>query len=722
MPRGAPTPIPVDRFFELSLLGLVTSGYLAVAGSGYLDLPTLLLMAAALALRALSILGLTRFRISDRAVTVLTLGYIAFFPVDYIFLSPGLLEATVHLVFFLAAVKILTARTPRDHLYTAVISFLELLAGALLSINLNFFLFLALYLFFAVCAFTSGEIRRSLQRTSGAGVALNRRSWPGIPPRLAGLSLITAAGILALTGALFFLLPRTADAAFRHLISQRYHLPGFSNQVTLGQIGEVKNHSKAVMHVRIYDERGREGSNGARRGALQLKWRGNALKHFDGRQWTNPPSRGDLLPSENGVVSLLTPRQRWRPGSRILYRVDLHAIDTDTLFLAGHAEYLNLAQSVIRTGTDSYRLNYVPSETVRYEVSSVIEEEFPRARRIGEPYVPDPLPLRERHEYLQLPPIDPRIAALALETAGSGDAERQARALEEHLRTQYGYTLKLLSSTVPDPLAHFLFERREGHCEYFAAAMTVMLRSLDIPARLVNGFQSGVYNPVSGLYLVRASDAHSWVEAYLPDRGWTSFDPTPPDPNPPAATLWSQVALYFDAADTFWREWVVSYDLGRQILLASRVENSSRRWGRLWISGLNRQSAAWRNDARDWLRAYGWKVAGAVIFALLLLFAAPRLVRSLRLRRGLRRIRGGEASASDATLVYNRMLEILGKRGHSKPAWLTPHEFAASLPDLELAALVARFTAMYNAVRFGARANSTPELSHLLGEVERHGR
>ena len=78
-----------------------------------------------------------------------------------------------------------------------------------------------------------------------------------------------------------------------------------------------------------------------------------------------------------------------------------------------------------------------------------------------------------------------------------------------------------------DPLADFLFERRKGHCEYFASAMAVMLRTLGIPSRLVTGFQGGAYNPVSGWSVVRASDAHSWVEAWIDGRGWITFDPTP---------------------------------------------------------------------------------------------------------------------------------------------------------------------------------------------------
>src|SRR6185503_4949303 len=133
MPRADASPaVPVERFFQFSLLGLVTSGYLAVAGSGYLDAPTILLTAAGLLLRGLLICGWLDFEISERAATRATLLYSAFYVADYLALSQEFLSATVHLVFFLAIVKVLTARTSRDHLYTAVIAFLELVAAAIL--------------------------------------------------------------------------------------------------------------------------------------------------------------------------------------------------------------------------------------------------------------------------------------------------------------------------------------------------------------------------------------------------------------------------------------------------------------------------------------------------------------------------------------------------------------------------------------------------------------
>src|SRR5260370_17591950 len=99
--------------------------------------------------------------------------------------------------------------------------------------------------------------------------------------------------------------------------------------------------------------------------------------------------------------------------------------------------------------------------------------------------------------------------------------------MEIYLRAHYGDALDLSGSPPPDLLAYSLSDKRAGHCEYFASAMTVMLRSVGIPARIANGFLTGEYNDVGGDFIVRASDAHSWFEVFFPTYGWLTFDPTP---------------------------------------------------------------------------------------------------------------------------------------------------------------------------------------------------
>ena len=109
---------------------------------------------------------------------------------------------------------------------------------------------------------------------------------------------------------------------------------------------------------------------------------------------------------------------------------------------------------------------------------------------------------------------------------------------------------------------------------------------------------------------------------------------------------------------------------------------------------------------------------GALSLAAWIWLLVPPLVRLVRVRRRVQRVRRGQASRGDATLLYERMLAILKRRGYQKPAWFTPAEFAASLADSPLAGGVREFTAAYNALRFGGRTEVAPRLSALLDEME----
>jgi transglutaminase-like putative cysteine protease len=687
----------VERFFQFALWGLVVSGYLAVAGSGYLDAPTVLLTGAGLLVRALLISGALRFGISPKLVVALTLAYVGFFPLDYFFLSRAFIQSTVHLVFFLAVIQILTSRTNRDYFFMATIAFLELLAAAILSTNSNFFLFLALYLLFAMAAFTSAEIRRSMQKR----LTVARSGLRSFHPRLAALTAVITLGILSLTAGLFFMLPRTANAALRRLVSSRFYLPGFSNQVTLGEIGELKATTRPVMHVHF----------AAGHAPANLKWRGATLSDFDGRSWFEPSTDPRWIPAvPKGTFQLADDRQRRRLGPSVNYSVSLNGIDSDVLFFAGRPEFVFLKQlTIMARGDGSYRLGHPPPEGFFYEVYGWL----------GDTEAPDEfLGTRERRQYLSLPALDPRIPELArFAVRGLNNDTDRALAVARYLRRAYGYTLELPSHRVVDPLAYFLFTRKKGHCEYFASAMAVMLRTLGIPARLVTGFQSGIFNPLTELYVIRASDAHSWVEAWLPERGWVTFDPTPPDPSPGANALLTKLALYADAVETFWQEWVVSYDLGHQATLADRMEQASRRVSLRWLDRVFDTGGNW-TSARQWLVRTGlwWLLAFAC--GVLGAWFTPKLWRMWRMRLGVWRLRRGQVSVADATLLYRRVLKLLKRRGYEKPAWLTPYEFACSLPPSETGMLVLQFTSAYNALRFGGQADAAVRLSALLEELE----
>jgi transglutaminase-like putative cysteine protease len=676
------------------LLGLVASGFLALASSGYPDRATVLLTVAALLARALATAGVIRIEIPQSVVTFAALGYVVFFPVDFYFLSKDFLASTVHGVCFLAAVKILTARSHRDYVYTGVVAFLELIGAAMLSFQASFFGWLVLYILFTIAAFTSAEIRRSVQRS-------RRTAYPAGSPRmgwrLTFVACSATCGILAITAGLFLLVPRTARAAAM-LFPNAPHLTGFSNIVDLGTFGEISKDTRPVLHVLAYSQ------------PLppNLRWRGAALSRFDGIRWSEPPVPDSEIPAHYGAAEVAGLLQRSRrDGRRMLYRVEVNTSDTGTLFIAGIPEYINFsAPHLMRTSEDSFRILPVTGDSLQYEVSAH-----------SGPALPEPLPETLRGRYLRLPPVDTRIWSLAREWAGVGSPVEKALRIQHHLRRDFTYTLETSPTPVRDPLARFLFESKKGYCEYFASSMAVMLRTLGIPSRVVTGFQSGYYNDVSGLYVIRASDAHAWVEAWFEDLGWVTFDPTPAGARKNEGSLSDRIGMYFDAADSLWSQWVVAYDLGHQAQLAARVASALRKWNR----PAEGSGARWGANLIPLAKRWGGWVTAFGLLAAILAMGGPAWLRAARCKAAVRRISRQGGSPTDAAILYRRMLDTLERRGYEKPLWFTPAEFARQLPPDE-GRLVERFTVVYNGIRFGGGSTDhragNAELIELLREVQ----
>jgi transglutaminase-like putative cysteine protease len=695
----AVSPFIIHRFYQAALLGLVASGFLAVAITNLLDLPTTALMSAALLLRACHIAGIWRVEIPERAVLWATLGYILFYPLDFWLVSGDFVNATIHLIFFLAALRVLSARSQRDFVYVQLLALLEILAATILSGGLHFLVFLVIFLICGIATLLGSELYRASLRDG----YLVRGGLRGLGRSLAFMSGGLTLGILVITAGFFFVLPRTARAAFQHLISSRYHVPGFSNSLTLGALGEIKQDYTAVMHVKMLSAFAPQN----------LKWRGSALTHFDGRRWFNVRDQADQkLPGDGRLVSLT--RLRPSEARRFHYEVRVKDLATDLLFFAGKPEFLSIRVPVVwRTPVNGFRLLGRPAGSYSYVGYSYVDDiVFDRTPV-------EALSEAEAREYLRLPPLDSRFARLAERWAGRARTkEEEARAIEFGLQKEYRYTLDLGDRVVSDPLAHFLFERKRGHCEYFASAMAVLLRLRGIPSRVATGFQGGVYNPVSGWQVIRAADAHSWVEAYLPNRGWVTFDPTPPDPSPPPATLTTQMNFYLDAMETYWNDWVVGFDQDRQFTLAARFQDSSRSVSGRWLDRMGEAATWFRRDLPDLARRYGPEVFAAFLLIGALVWFGPRLYRDASARWQIRRMRSGAAGAPDAALLYQQMLRLLRRRGLEKPPWLTPAEFARMVPDPGRAVVVADFTAAYNEMRFGRVPGATQRALDALKRLE----
>jgi hypothetical protein len=305
--------------------------------------------------------------------------------------------------------------------------------------------------------------------------------------------------------------------------------------------------------------------------------------------------------------------------------------------------------------------------------------------RAGTANVP---PLENKDRYLQLPQnLDPRVADLAREITKDGTTPyEKASLIESYLRRKYRYTLNLTWTPGPQPLPMFLFDAKTGHCEYFASAMAILGRAAGIPTRLVNGFQMGEFNPVGSDYIVRESDAHSWVEAYFPERGWTEFDATPPDLRPAATDIAAQLGHYFDAMELVWSSYILVYDTDSQ----SQLFRSAQEQLQNLQTGVRSGADKWTMQTRrfgDWVSRgiHGgdgalsfWITALAVIFCGTA-FQYRRDLRTLWRVRQFRRGRG-PMNAEVIEHLFLRAAKLAERGKPSRLAAQTWREWACGLP------------------------------------------
>jgi hypothetical protein len=343
---------------------------------------------------------------------------------------------------------------------------------------------------------------------------------------------------------------------------------------------------------------------------------------------------------------------------------------------------------------------------------------FDELRRAGINY-----PQSVLDEYLQLPPLDPRVEQLARQvTASATNQYDKARAIEQHLRTTFGYTLEGDDREVPDPLAHFLFVKRAGSCGHFAAAMAVMMRTQGIPARIVNGFLPGEYNDVGEDFIIRASDAHSWVEVYFPELGWQEFDPTPPA-SARAGAWWKRLADYWDWFELMWIDWVVNYDLRTQRSLATTLLEGSRTWSlrmRDYVRDKRRATLGFFKDLQRMVERSPLGLSAVFAGAALLVYLALRrraILDYFAVHWGVRIGRVEQSPSRIATLYYQQMLRMLERRGLRKAPGQTALEFSASISLPELVPPVAQMTELYQGARFGGRAEDAERMPGVLAAV-----
>nr|AYC79383.1 hypothetical protein [uncultured bacterium] len=609
-------------------------------------------------------------------------------------------------------------RRERDYLTLAILAFLMVLAAAVLTVDSTFLLCFAAFMLSAVATFVLMEMRRS---GMSASIQARHSSDPQEHRHLA-FSLARFAPALMLMiliggAALFFVMPRMSAGYLGGYSYGTDFASGFSDRVQLGQIGQIQQSDSVVMHIQI---------EGDQTGRNDLHWRGVSLAKFDGQMWSNAkiqfplPRRPDTsfaVPEHGEPVrsyaSVSLERERL-----IHYKVLMEPIGTNVFFLAPWAMSLrgDYRQVAGDTGGAVYNFDFQHAIS-RYEaVSNVATPTAAELRSAGHNY-----PTEITESYLALPDMDPRVRRLTAQITNSAKSDYdKASTIENYLRTNFTYTLQLPKTTAKDPIGNFLFDRKQGHCEYFASSMAVMLRTIGIPSRVVNGFRSDEFNDVTGNYIVRAKDAHSWVEAYFPRYGWQTFDPTPAgNAGPPQG--WGRVALYMDAMASFWRDWVISYDSSNQYELShAAITNSRNMWegARAWAREQYASMLEWaqRSQERVEHSPRRWALLGlGAAIALIFLANVRRMTKWLHEAwLGAHPEKSPEQAAS---LWYERMARLLARRGMKKSLRETSQEFLRKIEDQRLRKPVEQFTSVYESARFGNSAEDAGRLPELFEEV-----
>ena len=258
-------------------------------------------------------------------------------------------------------------------------------------------------------------------------------------------------------------------------------------------------------------------------------WRGRVYTTYTSEGWDTVET--DLIPFEE------VPQIDVRGQTSATHEFKVAAA-TDTLFSGGlPAGFDEPAEAMVASGDPGDVLQVLFSEGREYYptrvnlnyVSTGIETTAvpSQLRLAGEDY-----PEHVASTYLQLPETLPRrVRALAEAIASDRtNAYDTASSMRTYLQLRHPYNLDIAAPPEgQDGVDYFLFDVREGYCDYYASAMTVMLRVAGVPARYVVGYASGAYNPTRNAYEVRELHYHAWVEAYFPEYGWVPFEPTPPN-------------------------------------------------------------------------------------------------------------------------------------------------------------------------------------------------
>jgi transglutaminase-like putative cysteine protease len=602
-----------------------------------------------------------------------------------------------HWLIYLQLIKFFLPKTAVDDWFLIALALMQVLIGAVIGQSDQIGTWLLIWGMLAIWVLSQFFLQREVQRVLPASDKERAELRKSDLDPYRGLYTVSYAlgtlrmmvGTLAVGGLIFLVLPRQGGAV-RGQMSQPIakHLTGFDDEIQLGQLGEILENDTVVMTVELSDEDGKTIHPDT-----ELLWRGVTHLQYEKGTWRRQIQRTQT------VVKLPPNDRSGRRHHEIRQFIKLEPNDSTTLFAIRPVRtmdapggmrltpYMNPIDGTLfrpdsRGGTYDYivvsdadpnalQTNEVCPSPFRTEVLLSIPEDLKaRLRTIAEPIV------------------------AGIPSEGPEGIARRAHALEAYLRDSgiFSYSLQMdVIDPSLDPVEDFLVNRKKGHCEYYASALALLLRSVDIPSRTVNGFKGGDWNDLTQTLNVRQKHAHSWVEAYAGPEAdtekvpiWVVLDPTPGTERQESIAHVGGIAGNFrpftDVIRHIWVFYIVGYDGERQkrLLYAPMREilrEVADRWAKLG-AWLKKGLAVFHFEnvsALISIRGFVVTFVGCTILAGLA-HLAIRLARAL-----MRWMRGPEldnTARSARLLFYRRMAQLLAEYELNRTPAETQREFA----------------------------------------------
>jgi hypothetical protein len=721
--------MPFDQAFTLSSLLLATAAFsglvLAQSVPLWLALPTAIILIVSL-LHAGGVLfvrrAIAKVTVSPTLWNVLLIGAFVVFLIDLIVVSRDLLPAGIHFLVVLLGIKLFTLQRRRDYWHLYAISLMAILASAALTTDAWYVPIFLLYMLAAVWTLLLYHLTQETDETPAVVPLMSTAACQTTLPShithcFFWLTNGTAVLTVAMTLAIFFLIPRLGAGVLQKTSGEALRTTGFSNRVDLGTIGSVKQDPQIVMRVELPDQPAVEND--------RLYLRGLAYDQYNGRSWSHSGTRRRSLSLMADGTFLARPADGRPSGSlsgTIRQDILLEALDTAVLFAVPFAELVNGEFLTVQADTMSgLHVPFSPSSRIRYSITSQVPQLVADERTASVLAYPDSI----RSHYLQVPMGSQQVTDLAHRVIQQATTPfGQMLAIQQHLSENYRYSLEADTATLSHPLEEFLFTRKTGYCEHYATAMVVMLRTVGIPARLVTGFLATEWNEYGGYFTVRQRDAHAWVEVYFPRSGWITMDPTPTVSAAVATSRWESLRRLGESLRLQWDRLFVRYSAKDQLAVVQGVREGSdalrERVGH-WVSSLTAPISQVLSRLTSMVRTFQPGMPG--LFTGVVVVSLALLLLMLRDRIGLWATTHLPTSHPQLAIVqlYTCMLRTVERHGVSKPPAATPSEFVRLVEQEWKAAgpMVANVTALYHQGRFSRTLLTPEELSRAAKQVGR---